>query len=144
MSERLGFCGIDVGTQGVRAMIVATDGALLGQGSSPLTSHRDGAGRHEQSPDSWWTALVGAVRAAVAGLPDDVHVTALALDATSGTVLVEDAGGAPVGPALMYDDARAGDQAQRAQSVGAAGWAELGIRMQIGRASCRDRVFRPV
>ena len=130
MTERRGFCGIDVGTQGVRAMVVDEQGTLLGSGRRPLESDRSTERRHEQDPGEWWDALVGAVRAAVAELPADVHVSAVAIDATSGTVLVEDASGATTGPALMYDDARAEAEAEQAQDAGAELWAELGIRMQ--------------
>ncbi len=130
MTERLGFCGIDVGTQGVRAMVVDETGLLLGSGRRELGSDRDAEGRHEQDPAGWWDALVGAVRAAVAELPADVHIAAVALDATSGTVLVEDATGTAIGPALMYDDSRAVEETERAQAAGSELWAELGLRMQ--------------
>jgi D-ribulokinase len=123
------YCGIDVGTQGVRAAVVSADGRLLGAGSASLPESVRLDGRHEQHPDSWWTALVSAVRAAV-DAAGDVHIDGLALDATSGTVLVEHADGTPAGPALMYDDARAADQAERAQAVGAQLWSALGYRMQ--------------
>ena len=126
---RAGFCGIDVGTQGVRAVVVDESGQPLGFGSAALTDDVRAGRRHEQSPEDWWVALVAAVREAVTGLTD-VDIRTVALDATSGTVLVEDAGGRPRGPALMYDDGRAGEQGARAASVGAALWDELGYRMQ--------------
>ena len=110
--------GIDVGTQGVRAVVLDDDGRVRGQGESPLPGGVRDAGRHEQDPADWWTALVVAVRAVTADLPAGLVVSALALDATSGTVLVEGATGGVTGPALMYDDARATTQAVRAQQVG--------------------------
>ena len=122
--------GIDVGTQGVRAVVLDDDGLVRGQGESPLPAGRRADGRHEQDPADWWTALAVAVRTATAELPRGLAVTALALDATSGTVLVEDGTGAAQGPALMYDDARATVQAERAQSAGHAVWSDLGYRLQ--------------
>lgn len=127
---RSGFLGIDVGTQGVRALVVAEDGARLGEGSAPLDGGRRNGVRHEQDPDQWWTALVGAVGRALDACGPATVVEAVALDATSGTVVVEDASGRAVGPALMYDDGRAVEQAARAQDSGAALWSELGYRMQ--------------
>ncbi len=125
----MAFCGIDVGTQGVRAAVVDESGRLLGAGSAALAgSRRDGA-LHEQLPERWWAALTAAVRDAVARAEGD-DVDAIALDATSGTVLVESADGTPRGAALMYDDARAHEQAVRAQEVGGAVWSALGYRMQ--------------
>jgi len=125
-----GFLGIDVGTQGVRAVVVAEDGRRLGEGSAPLDGGRRNGSRHEQEPDHWWSALVQAAGRAMDACGPDVVIDAVALDATSGTVLVEDASGRPVGPALMYDDGRAVDQAARAQAVGSSLWNELGYRMQ--------------
>ncbi|WP_375490810.1 FGGY-family carbohydrate kinase [uncultured Jatrophihabitans sp.] len=130
----MAFCGIDVGTQGVRAAILAADGSLLGSGAATMHSDNRGHGRHEQDPDDWWAALCVATTASVEqaaqhGVAAD-EIRAIALDATSGTVLVEDAHGAPTGPALMYDDARAAEQATRAQRLGAGLWHDLGYSMQ--------------
>lgn len=125
----MAYCGIDVGTQGVRAVVVAADGRVLGSGQAALRSSRRAGGRHEQDPHEWWAALGAAVRAAVdTAAPGEFE--AVALDATSGTVLVEDAAGNPRGPALMYDDNRALDEAETAQRAGAALWSALGYRMQ--------------
>lgn len=124
------YCGIDVGTQGVRAVVVSSSGAVLGNGRASLTAAAAALdGRHEQDPAGWWEALVAAVSAALdaAGFP---RIAAVALDATSGTVLVEQPDGTPRGPALMYNDARAADQGRRAADVGRRQWAAMGYRMQ--------------
>lgn len=124
------FCGVDVGTQGVRSVVLSASGEQLGAGAAPISGdHRDGA-VHEQSADAWWGALVAAVRGAVDQAGPGVEIAALALDATSGTVVVEDMAGAARGPGLMYDDTRAAEQAVRAQTVGADLWRDLGYRMQ--------------
>ena len=122
-------CGIDVGTQGVRASVVSTQGKTLGTGAAPITAdHRDGR-RHEQDPQQWWSALCSAVRDALTE-SGDARITAVAIDATSGTVLVERSDGSPAGPALMYDDTRAHEFTQRAQITGEQLWSSLGYRIQ--------------
>ena len=125
----MAYCGIDVGTQGVRAAVLDADGRVLATGSAPLSTDRRTGERHEQDAGDWWAALTRAVRHAVDARPAR-EVTAVALDATSGTLVVEDAAGDPVGPALMYDDARAGEQAARAARTGAPLWRALGYAMQ--------------
>jgi len=125
-----GYLGIDVGTQGVRAVVLSAEGARLGDGSAPLSGDLRRAGLHEQDPEQWWSALVRAVGAALTGAGADTVIDAVALDATSGTVVVEDASGRARGPGLMYDDARAVEQAARAQDVGQSLWRALGYRMQ--------------
>lgn len=134
VGRRMGFCGVDVGTQGVRAVIIDEDGLQLGACSATLSAGRRDGVLHEQDPESWWSALVVAVRGALAEAGASVEVTALALDATSGTVLVEDGAGRPRGPALMYDDGRAKAQAEVAQRVGNQLWDALGYRMQAAWA----------
>ncbi|MFJ5266125.1 FGGY-family carbohydrate kinase [Streptomyces sp. NPDC088387] len=110
------WLGIDLGTQGVRALLVTRDGTVLGSGTAPLTGHRDGV-RHEQDPGQWWDAVCAASRQATAGA---VRVDGLAVCGTSGTVLLTDTTGRPTGPALMYDDGRAAEQGLRARAAGLA------------------------
>jgi len=127
------FLGIDIGTQGVRAVVVTADGQQVGSGSQPLTPGLRGHGRHEQDPELWWQALGAATRQALApvtGRP----ISALSLDSTSGTILVQGADLSARTPGLMYDDARGADQAVRAQEVGADLWADLGYRIQASWA----------
>ncbi|WP_375481685.1 FGGY-family carbohydrate kinase [uncultured Jatrophihabitans sp.] len=124
------FCGIDVGTQGVRAVVVDDAGTVLGEAAAALTPGTRSGREHTQSPASWWDALVVAVRGALSAAGPGARVDALAVDATSGTVLVEHPDGAAAGPALMYDDARAADEADEVARVGAELWDSLGYRMQ--------------
>ncbi len=123
------WIGIDLGTQSVRAMAVDGSGQVLGAASRALTSHRDGA-RHEQDPEQWWHELAAATREALAGVPAS-RVAGVAVDATSGTILLTDGHGDPLTPALMYDDRRATAEVERVNVVGARVWKRLGYqRMQ--------------
>ncbi|MFC7266528.1 FGGY-family carbohydrate kinase [Streptomyces lutosisoli] len=110
------WLGIDLGTQSVRALAVTGDGRVLGSGSAPLTGRRAGP-RHEQDAGDWWDAVVTASRTALRSF-DRVRIGGLAVCATSGTVLLTDGSGRPVGPALMYDDGRAAGEAARAREAG--------------------------
>ncbi|BBA96608.1 putative carbohydrate kinase [Actinacidiphila reveromycinica] len=122
------WVGIDLGTQGVRALAVTGDGRLLGRGSAPLAGHRDGD-RHEQFPSDWWEGACAALREALRAVRP-ARVRGVAVCATSGTVLLTDAGGTPLTPALMYDDGRAAAEARTAQEAGADVWDALGYRIQ--------------
>lgn len=124
------WLGLDLGTQSARALAVTATGEVAGAGSAPLASRRDGP-RHEQDPEAWFAALARASRAAVAGVGRRLRLRGVALCATSGTVLLVDAAtGAPRTPGLMYDDARAAADADRANQAGGEAWAALGYRMQ--------------
>ncbi|MEV0378628.1 FGGY family carbohydrate kinase [Nonomuraea sp. NPDC050643] len=119
------WIGVDLGTQSVRALAVAGDGRVLGTASRPLTSHRDGP-RHEQDPEQWWRELAAATREALRDVPAGERIEGVAVDATSGTVLLTDSSGRALTPALMYDDRRA--DADRANEAGAPVWERLGYR----------------
>lgn len=124
------WLGVDVGTQGVRAVLVDGAGTVHGSGAAALPpGTRDGR-RHEQDPEDWWRALCSATRQALADLPPGAPLDGLAIDSTSGTLVVQDLDGTARGAALMYDDGRAQDQAGRVQEAGAALWATLGYRIQ--------------
>jgi sugar (pentulose or hexulose) kinase len=120
------WVGLDVGTQSARALAVAASGRLAGSGSRPLASRRDGP-RHEQDPNAWWEAVAGACRDALAAVAAE-RVHGVATCATSGTILLVDRAGAPLTPALMYDDTRATAQAERVAHAGHA----LGHRVGAG------------
>ncbi|MEU8248041.1 FGGY family carbohydrate kinase [Nonomuraea sp. NPDC048916] len=120
------WIGIDLGTQSVRAMAVTGTGQVLGAASRALTSRRDGP-RHEQDPEQWWRELAAATREALRDVPPG-RVEGVAVDATSGTVLLTDRDGDPLTPGLMYDDRRATGEVERVNAVGAPVWEQLGYR----------------
>ncbi len=106
------FLGIDVGTSGVRACLLDAAGRRLGHIGRPLPPGRIAEGRSEQDPEAWWATLLGVLDSLAESHPLDA-VEALALDATAATLLAIDTRGEPLGPALMYDDRRAVEEAQR-------------------------------
>ncbi|MGW2629039.1 FGGY-family carbohydrate kinase [Streptomyces chattanoogensis] len=120
------WLGLDLGTQSARCVAVDGTGQVLATAARPLTGHRAGR-RHEQDPEEWWTALSAACREALDGI-DPTRIRGLALDGTSGTILLADAHGTPLTPGLMYDDGRADIQAAAVNEAGAEVWQELGYR----------------
>ncbi|MFB9905641.1 FGGY-family carbohydrate kinase [Allokutzneria oryzae] len=126
--------GIDLGTQGVRAVVSDATGTLHGQGHAPLTSHRAGD-RHEQDPGQWWTAVGLAVRTALETVKGH-RVRGVATCATSGTLVLTDRHLRPRMPALMYDDLRARDH-NPLDKIDPAVWTRLGVRPQPSWALAR-------
>lgn len=123
------WVGIDVGTQGVRAIAVDDAGEVRGTGKAALGRDLRVGVRHEQDPKDWWTALCEATHALVVSI-DGMPISGLAIDSTSGTLAVQAVDGSARGPALMYDDRRAEAQTARVQELGAELWGSLGYRMQ--------------
>ncbi len=127
------WIGIDLGTQSVRVIALSDDGVQVAAASRPLTSRRDGV-RHEQDPAQWWSATCTALREVTGALAAGTRVRAVAVSATSGTVVVVDDRGRPLTAGIMYDDARGAAFTDRANDVGGAVWSRLGYRMQASWA----------
>ena len=50
------FLGIDLGTSGVKAVVVDDAGVLVGESASPLSVSNPQPLWSEQDPDAWWRA----------------------------------------------------------------------------------------
>ena len=123
--------GIDLATQEVRVVCADAEGRVAATGRAALPPpHRPRPGWSEQDASAWWPAAVDALRKATDELgPSRTEaITAVAVAATSGTVVALDGDGVPVGPALLYDDQRAGAEAEKAAEAGAARWEAVGFR----------------
>lgn len=124
--------GVDLATADVRVVAADGTGRVHGQASDPLPPPESGpAGEVEQDARSWWPAAAAALRRLAGGLGEDgAAVVAVCVCGTSGTVVVVDDRGAPLGPALTYADQRARGEAEEAQEAGADRWGRLGLRVQ--------------
>ena len=129
------FLGIDVGTQGTRAVVCDEQGAIAARAATPFRQHSAVTclpGRREQKPAAWWAATVECLCRVVALLMDGripcSAVKALSIASTSGTVCTVDSNGQSLGPAVMYNDARSGAEADEANDVGAELTEKLGYR----------------
>jgi FGGY-family pentulose kinase len=112
--------GIDAGTGGLRAGLFDLTGAVLGIADRDYTTTYPQPGWAEQTPEDWWNALVGAVRAVVqqSGV-DAQRIIGLAVDAPCD-ILLADRAGTPLTNALMWMDLRGAEQARRLTDTGAA------------------------
>jgi sugar (pentulose or hexulose) kinase len=70
----------------------------------------------EQDPDLWWQGVCALLDAFSTTIPAG-EVRAIAVDGTSASLLLADAAGRPLGPALMYNDSRARTEAERIRTL---------------------------
>jgi len=110
------FLGIDVGTSGVRACAIDGDERVVGTASVPLPAPRQDGPAIDQEPGYWWRATGDAIQA-LGRSADLKDVWRIAVDGTSGTLLLTDEAGRPCSLGLMYNDARATGEAARIKAV---------------------------
>jgi xylulokinase len=101
------FLGLDVGTSGVKALLVDGEQTILASTTVPLSVQRPAAGHSEQDPQAWWQATLDAVDA----LGRDHAAPLSAVEGIGlagqmhGAVLLDE-GGAVLRPAILWNDVR--------------------------------------
>ena len=58
----MALLGIDVGTTGVKTLLIGEDGAVRAEATGPYPLHTPAPGWFEQDPEDWWTATAAAIR----------------------------------------------------------------------------------
>ncbi len=117
--------GIDIGTSAVKAILVDDAETVLAEAEVPLEVSRPQPGWSEQDPDDWWRAVKRAFSRCAARLrrPSGA-IDAIGLSGQMHAALGLDADGAPVGPAMLWNDGRAtAECAELNETV-----AELGLK----------------
>lgn len=125
--------GLDVGTSGVRGVALNQAGESLAVAALPLPEPQRQGAQVAQEPALWRDALFRLIPALLSQI-DRRHVAALCLDATSGTVLLADEEGKPLGPALMYNDGRATAEARRIGGLAPRECAAHGVSSSLAKA----------
>ncbi len=127
--------GIDVGTQGARAVICDGQGRGVAEAERPFPLAAATSlppGWAEQDPNQWWSASAEVIREAIGKLPASgrgpADVAAVSVTSTSGTLCDVDAAGERQGPALMYNDRRSDAEAAEVNRVGVELAGKLGYR----------------
>lgn len=108
------FIGLDVGTQGARALLTDARGNVLASAGEPFPL--SAASREEQSPEAWWEACVRLTGQLLLH-PQAQHLRAIGVTSTSGTVVPVDRAGNPLHPAIMYSDGRQVEEGKRCRAL---------------------------
>ncbi|MBM7790469.1 xylulokinase [Tenggerimyces flavus] len=104
--------GVDVGTTGVKAVVVSAAGRVLGEAGQEYATAFPAPNAAEQSPQDWWAASAAVIRAALAQA-GAVDVAAVGVSSQAPTVVVLDKQGDPVRPALTWMDRRGVSECER-------------------------------
>ncbi|MDC9724519.1 MAG: FGGY-family carbohydrate kinase [Gammaproteobacteria bacterium] len=110
------YIGIDLGTSGCRAIAIDQQQNIIARSQCALTLSHDNSPISEQDPDAHWQ-IVKHVLSELIPHCQHYEVKAIAVDATSGSILITNKQGQPLTPILMYNDARAVEQSQHIADV---------------------------
>lgn len=99
------FLGVDVGTSGVKAILVAENGDVVASAVTPLQMQTPHPGWAEQDPETWWQASVASIRTVLAGHPH-ARVAAVGVSGQMHSSVFLDAHGDVIRPALLWCDGR--------------------------------------
>ena len=99
------FLGLDVGTSGVKAILVAEDGGVAARATAPLALDTPHPGWAEQEPEAWWEASRMAIHDVLAQRPN-ARVAGVGISGQMHSSVFLDKGGAVIRPALLWCDGR--------------------------------------
>jgi xylulokinase len=99
------FLGLDVGTSGVKAILVQPDGEVAATATAPLSLSTPQPGWAEQDPEAWWDASRAAIRDVRAQQPQ-ASVEAVGISGQMHSSVFLDEQGAVIRPALLWCDGR--------------------------------------
>jgi sugar (pentulose or hexulose) kinase len=108
------FLGIDIGTQGVRVVLIDSKGnKVVSDGKTfPLTNES----RQEQSPQLWWDTCKFLMKKLLSStIPGEIR--GITVTSTSGTVIPLDSNHKPLHPAIMYSDKRSAKESDLCSTV---------------------------
>lgn len=102
------FIGIDIGTSGVKAVLIDARGKVLGDAGQPLAVSRPFPLWSEQDPAAWWQAVIGAVDALARSQPAAIgRARGLGLSGQMHGATLLDRHDNVLRPAMLWNDGRA-------------------------------------
>ncbi|HMJ10395.1 MAG TPA: glycerol kinase GlpK [Polyangiaceae bacterium] len=120
MAQARHILAIDQGTTGSTALVLATDGAILGRANREFPQHFPKAGWVEHEPAEIWESVLASVRDALksAGVRDD-SVAAIGITNQRETTLLWDRQtGQAVHRAIVWQDRRTADRCAALKAAG--------------------------
>ncbi|SFE08926.1 xylulokinase [Roseivivax sediminis] len=99
--------GIDLGTSGLRALLVGDGGVPIGAAERPYEVSNPQPGWSEQDPATWVAALDGAIEDLRAAHPEFAALSGIGVAGHMHGATLLDADGAVIRPCILWNDTRA-------------------------------------
>ncbi|MBW4022517.1 MAG: xylulokinase [Proteobacteria bacterium] len=101
------YLGIDLGTSGIKAVLVDDADKVCASHTEPLDISRPHPGWSEQNPEDWWQATLRTLDALAASHPAEMAaVRGIGLSGQMHGAVLLDGTGAPLRPAILWNDTR--------------------------------------
>jgi xylulokinase len=101
------FLGIDIGTSGVKAVLLDEADRIVASAAKPLTVNRPKPGWSEQDPEDWVTATFGAVDTLAAQHQDAMaDIAGIGLSGQMHGATLLDGNGRVLRPCILWNDGR--------------------------------------
>ncbi|WP_284944096.1 xylulokinase [Acidisoma cladoniae] len=101
------YLGIDLGTSGIKAVLVDDSQTVLASHTVALDVSRPHPGWSEQAPEDWWQGTLRALDALTASHPSEMGaVRGVGLSGQMHGAVLLDAAGMPLRPAILWNDTR--------------------------------------
>ena len=106
------FLGIDLGTSGIKTVVISNDGNIVCSAQAGLSVSRPHPLWSEQDPDHWWTALEECMRELAKEVPmSDIQGMGLSGQMHGATLVDKD--GEVIRPAILWNDGRSANQCKQ-------------------------------
>jgi xylulokinase len=122
--------GIDVGTSGLKAILLDPDGATVDEATSAYAVRSPRPGWTEQDPETWWEALRLALWMLWDRGHDPAAIAAIGLTGQMHSLVLLDAAGEVLAPSILWSDQRTADEC-------------VEITERIGAQALLDQVANP-
>ena len=107
------YLGIDIGTSGVKSVLIDAGQSLIASATSPLDIIRAQSGYSEQHPEWWWDAVQKTIATLQKNHQHELSaVQAIGLSGQMHGLVALDQDDAPLRPASLWNDTRCAAEAQ--------------------------------
>ena len=108
------FLGIDIGTTGTKALLLAETGGIVAQATSTYPLLTPKANWAEQNPEDWWQAAISSVRECLTradrSFDANIEVQAIGLTGQMHSTVFLNSDGTVLRPAILWCDQRTASQ----------------------------------
>ncbi|BBJ27301.1 xylulokinase [Athalassotoga saccharophila] len=108
----MNYLGIDVGTTGIKGLVVEENGQILDRFNFPLTVNIVKPGWSEQNPMDWWKGVLEILKKAA-----KYKINSIGLSGQMHSLVTLDKDGKVVRPAILWNDQRTTKECQEATQI---------------------------